>query len=81
MLWRCLAVLLVLPWLAAPFVKMMPRPNFALPELTSDLPAAAGLSVTITAPPIGAAIFSAPPAPASWLAMSWPRSLPVGPGG
>lgn len=48
-LWRGLAVLLVLPWLAAPFAALMPRPDFALSGMLPEFPARS-VSVTFIAP-------------------------------
>jgi murein DD-endopeptidase MepM/ murein hydrolase activator NlpD/beta-lactamase regulating signal transducer with metallopeptidase domain len=63
-LWRGLTFLLVLPWLAAPFAALMPRPDFALPEMLPELPAQ-NVSVTFTAP-MGEASVAVPQAALPW---------------
>jgi beta-lactamase regulating signal transducer with metallopeptidase domain len=63
-LWRSLAFLLVLPWLAAPFAALMPRPDFALPELLPELPAQ-NVSVTVMAP-MGEASLAVPQDSLPW---------------
>ena len=58
-LWRSLAFLLVLPWLAAPFGALIPHPAIALPEMLPD-GTVQDVAVTVTAAPMGEASIRLP---------------------
>lgn len=64
-LWRAASLLLILPWLAAPFATLLPRIPVGLPEMTPDFPGR-GLDVTVTAAPIVEASFSTPHLDLPW---------------
>ncbi len=70
-LWRGSAILLILPWLAAPFTAMLPHPRLGLPGMLPDLPSH-GLHVVVAAPPIGNATIALPE-----MNVSWPAVLAV----
>ncbi len=67
-LWRGSAILLILPWLAAPFTAMLPHPRVGLSEMMPDL-AGRGLDVVVAAPPIGNATITLPQMNVPWPAV------------